>query len=74
MDMNFVACARGGVVFWGDHVGVERIYSKLKHWSTLYGSFYQPSAALERAAHGKYPLVSVDSIPSGGGAQIPATF
>jgi len=54
---------RGGVVFWGDSVGVERIYSKLKHWSSLYGQFYKPSAALEKAAHGKYSLVCSESPP-----------
>lgn len=64
LGMGFPAY-RGGVVFWGDHVGVERIYSKLKHWSTLYGSFYQPSAALERAAHGKYPLSQIVEKRSG---------
>lgn len=50
---------RGGVVFWGDSVGAEHIYSKLTEWSRLYGPFYKPSVALERASHGKYPLVSL---------------
>ena len=47
-------------MFWGDSVGVERIYSKLKQWSSLYGNFYKPSVALERAAYGKYSLVSIE--------------
>jgi len=51
------------VVFWGDSVGVECIYSKLKHWSSLYGPFYKPSVPLERAAHGKYSLVCTESLP-----------
>jgi len=56
---------RGGVVFWGDSVGVECIYSKLKHWSSMYGSFYKPSVPLERAAHGKYSLSQITEKRSG---------
>lgn len=64
LGMGFPAY-RGGVVFWGDSVGVEHIYSKLKHWSTLYGPLYTPSAALEKAAHGKYSLSQIKEKGSG---------
>lgn len=64
LGMGFPAY-RGGVVFWGDSVGVERIYSKLKHWSSLYGPFFKPSVPLERAAHGKYSLSQITEKRSG---------
>jgi enoyl-CoA hydratase/3-hydroxyacyl-CoA dehydrogenase len=56
LGMGFPAY-RGGVVFWGDSVGREHIYSKLNQWSSQYGPFFKPSGPLQRAVHGKYQLV-----------------
>ncbi|KAM6583183.1 hypothetical protein CsatB_010185 [Cannabis sativa] len=41
---------RGGIVFWADLVGPKHVYSSLKKWSELYGSFYKPSRFLEERA------------------------
>ncbi|KAH7850080.1 hypothetical protein Vadar_027641 [Vaccinium darrowii] len=47
---------RGGIVFWADTVGPNHIYSSLKNWSELYGSFYKPSRFLEERATKGIPL------------------
>eukprot|EP00243_Klebsormidium_subtile_P003768 TRINITY_DN17368_c0_g1_i1.p1 TRINITY_DN17368_c0_g1~~TRINITY_DN17368_c0_g1_i1.p1 ORF type:complete len:722 (-),score=202.60 TRINITY_DN17368_c0_g1_i1:241-2406(-) len=44
---------RGGVVWWGDSIGVKYVHEKLSKWSQLYGGFFKPSAFLaERASKG----------------------
>lgn len=44
---------RGGVVWWGDSIGVKYVHDKLSKWSQLYGGFFKPSAFLaERASKG----------------------
>ncbi|CAK9203542.1 unnamed protein product [Sphagnum troendelagicum] len=58
LGMGFPAY-RGGVVFWGDSVGLEHIYSKLNQWSSQYGPFFKPSGPLQRAVHGKYQLAQI---------------
>jgi enoyl-CoA hydratase/3-hydroxyacyl-CoA dehydrogenase len=58
LGMGFPAY-RGGVVFWGDSVGLEHIYSKLNQWSSQYGPFFKPSSPLQRAVHGKYQLAQI---------------
>jgi len=47
---------RGGIVFWADTVGPKHIYTSLKKWSELYGSFYKPSRFLEERATKGIPL------------------
>lgn len=47
---------RGGIVFWADNVGPKHIYTSLKKWSELYGSFYKPSRFLEERATKGTPL------------------
>jgi enoyl-CoA hydratase/3-hydroxyacyl-CoA dehydrogenase len=55
---------RGGIVFWADTVGAKHIYTSLKKWSKMYGSFYEPSKFLEERANKGIPL----SAPSTGSA------
>lgn len=47
---------RGGVVFWGDAVGANYVYTSLKKWSQLYGNFFKPSRFLEERATKGIPL------------------
>lgn len=47
---------RGGIVFWADTVGANRIYTSLKKWSEQYGNFYKPSRFLEERAAKGIPL------------------
>ncbi|XP_068647355.1 peroxisomal fatty acid beta-oxidation multifunctional protein-like [Aristolochia californica] len=47
---------RGGLVFWGDSIGASHIYTCLKKWADLYGSFYRPSKYLEERAKKGLPL------------------
>ncbi|RDX74994.1 Peroxisomal fatty acid beta-oxidation multifunctional protein AIM1 [Mucuna pruriens] len=47
---------RGGIVFWADLVGAKHIYTSLKKWAQLYGSFYKPSRYLEERATKGIPL------------------
>ncbi|XP_043724617.1 peroxisomal fatty acid beta-oxidation multifunctional protein AIM1-like [Telopea speciosissima] len=41
---------RGGIVFWADSIGSEYIFTSLKKWSEVYGSFFKPSKFLEERA------------------------
>lgn len=61
-DHLYVTC-RGGVVWWGDSIGVKYVHEKLSKWSQLYGGFFKPSAFLaERASKGvKLVSSSIDS-------------
>ncbi|KAI8571140.1 hypothetical protein RHMOL_Rhmol01G0095500 [Rhododendron molle] len=56
---------RGGIVFWGDTVGPNHIYTSLKKWSELYGSFYKPSRFLEERATKGIPLSAPASTSPG---------
>ncbi|KAG5564766.1 hypothetical protein RHGRI_000840 [Rhododendron griersonianum] len=56
---------RGGIVFWGDTVGPNHIYTSLKKWSELYGSFYNPSRFLEERATKGIPLSAPASTSPG---------
>ncbi|KAF5482012.1 hypothetical protein F2P56_002614 [Juglans regia] len=47
---------RGGIVFWADTVGHNHVYTSLKKWSELYGSFFKPSRFLEERARRGIPL------------------
>ncbi|KAK1365379.1 peroxisomal fatty acid beta-oxidation multifunctional protein AIM1 [Heracleum sosnowskyi] len=47
---------RGGIVFWADTVGPKHIYTSLKKWTEVYGSFYKPSRFLEERATNGIPL------------------
>ncbi|KAF6164422.1 hypothetical protein GIB67_025248 [Kingdonia uniflora] len=47
---------RGGIVFWADLVGPQHIYTSLKKWSEVYGSFFKPSEFLEKRAMKGIPL------------------
>ncbi|KAG7988925.1 hypothetical protein I3843_03G212500 [Carya illinoinensis] len=47
---------RGGIVFWADTVGPNHVYTSLKKWSELYGSFFKPSRFLEERARRGIPL------------------
>ncbi|GMY36042.1 peroxisomal fatty acid beta-oxidation multifunctional protein AIM1-like [Fagus crenata] len=47
---------RGGIVFWADTVGANRVYTSLKKWSQLYGNFFKPSRFLEERATRGIPL------------------
>ncbi|MCO5567466.1 hypothetical protein L7F22_021157 [Adiantum nelumboides] len=53
---------RGGVVFWGDSLGVAYVCDKLREWSKTFGTFYQPCAFLEdRARKGLSLEAAVDA-------------
>ncbi|GLU09887.1 hypothetical protein SLE2022_267220 [Rubroshorea leprosula] len=41
---------RGGIVFWADVIGPKHVYTSLKRWSEMYGSFFKPSRYLEERA------------------------
>eukprot|EP01018_Ginkgo_biloba_P007978 Gb_20831 [translate_table: standard] len=47
---------RGGIVFWADSVGAGHIYSTLKNFSQVYGSFFKPCASLKERAEMGIPL------------------
>ncbi|OMO58153.1 hypothetical protein COLO4_34831 [Corchorus olitorius] len=47
---------RGGIMFWADTIGSNHIYTSLKRWSEMYGSFYKPSKFLEERALKGMPL------------------
>ncbi|KAK6273437.1 hypothetical protein POUND7_010520 [Theobroma cacao] len=47
---------RGGIMFWADTVGSNHIYTSLKRWSEIYGSFFKPSRFLEERAVKGMPL------------------
>ncbi|KAL8102419.1 peroxisomal fatty acid beta-oxidation multifunctional protein AIM1 [Apium graveolens] len=47
---------RGGIVFWADTVGPKHIYTSLKKWTEVYGSFFKPSRFLEERATRGVPL------------------
>ncbi|RVW38363.1 Peroxisomal fatty acid beta-oxidation multifunctional protein AIM1 [Vitis vinifera] len=47
---------RGGIVFWADEVGPYYIYTCLKKWSAMYGTFFKPSSYLEQRATKGIPL------------------
>lgn len=49
----------GGIVFWADTIGADRIYKSLKKWSELYGNFFKPSRYLEERANRGIPLVII---------------
>ncbi|XP_042497276.1 peroxisomal fatty acid beta-oxidation multifunctional protein AIM1-like [Macadamia integrifolia] len=49
LGMGFPAY-RGGIVFWADTIGSEYLFTTLKKWSELYGSFFKPSKFLEERA------------------------
>ncbi|XP_042491006.1 peroxisomal fatty acid beta-oxidation multifunctional protein AIM1-like [Macadamia integrifolia] len=49
LGMSFPAY-RGGIVFWADSIGSEYIFTSLKKWSEVYGSFFKPSKFLEERA------------------------
>lgn len=50
---------RGGIAFWGDHIGAEYIFSKLLKWANMYGNFFKPSEALEKCATQKIRLAQL---------------
>ncbi|PIN08302.1 Enoyl-CoA isomerase [Handroanthus impetiginosus] len=41
---------RGGIVFWADTIGADRVHRSLQKWSELYGNFFRPSRFLEERA------------------------
>ncbi|RWR83125.1 peroxisomal fatty acid beta-oxidation multifunctional protein AIM1 [Cinnamomum micranthum f. kanehirae] len=54
---------RGGIVFWADSLGSGYIFTKLKKWAELYGSFFKPSRLLEERAMKGMPLSAPASTP-----------
>lgn len=60
MAMGFPA-PRGGLIFWADLVGADRIVKRLKEWEQQFGGvglggFFKPCEYLERAARGGLKL------------------
>ncbi|XP_043706405.1 peroxisomal fatty acid beta-oxidation multifunctional protein AIM1-like isoform X2 [Telopea speciosissima] len=60
LGMGFPAY-RGGIVFWADSIGSKYIFTSLKKWSEVYGSFFKPSKFLEERARKGMTL----SVPCG---------
>ncbi|KAL3839886.1 hypothetical protein ACJIZ3_024477 [Penstemon smallii] len=56
---------RGGIVFWADTIGANRVYKSLQKWSEVYGSFFKPSKYLEERATRGISLSAPASISSG---------
>jgi len=45
---------RGGPMWWGDHVGLDKVLAKMKEYHAAMGDLYKPSALLEKmVAEGK---------------------
>lgn len=51
-------------MFWADTVGPKHIYTSLKKWTEVYGSFFKPSRFLEERATRGVPLVTILSLIS----------
>jgi 3-hydroxyacyl-CoA dehydrogenase len=46
---------RGGPMWWGDFVGLDKVLAKMKAWHASMGELYKPSALLEKmVAEGKH--------------------
>ncbi|KAI3446989.1 hypothetical protein Pfo_003654 [Paulownia fortunei] len=41
---------RGGIIFWADTIGADRVYRSLHKWYEVYGNFFRPSRFLEERA------------------------
>ncbi|TXG61404.1 hypothetical protein EZV62_012767 [Acer yangbiense] len=46
----------GGIIFWADTLGPKHVYTSLKKWSQIHGSFYKPTKFLEERAMKGIPL------------------
>ena len=45
---------RGGPMFYGDHIGLDKVLAKMKEWQGTMGDVFKPSALLEKlVAEGK---------------------
>ncbi|KAL0333895.1 UNVERIFIED_CONTAM: Peroxisomal fatty acid beta-oxidation multifunctional protein AIM1 [Sesamum angustifolium] len=56
---------RGGIIFWADTIGANRVYRSLQKWSEVYGNFFRPSRFLEERATRGIPLSAPASTSSG---------
>ncbi|KAL0315647.1 UNVERIFIED_CONTAM: Peroxisomal fatty acid beta-oxidation multifunctional protein AIM1 [Sesamum radiatum] len=56
---------RGGIIFWADTIGANRVYKSLQKWSEVYGNFFRPSRFLEERATRGIPLSAPASTSSG---------
>ncbi|KAI3443776.1 hypothetical protein Pfo_000441 [Paulownia fortunei] len=56
---------RGGIVFWADTIGADRVYRSLQKWTEVYGNFFRPSRFLEERAKRGIPLSAPASTSSG---------
>ncbi|KAL9151401.1 hypothetical protein ABFS82_11G049300 [Erythranthe guttata] len=55
---------RGGIIFWADTIGADRLYRSLQKWSEAYGKFFKPSKYLEERATRGIPLSAPASTAS----------
>ena len=55
---------RGGIIFWADTIGADRVYRSLRKWAELYGNFFKPSSFLEERATRGIPLSAPASTSS----------
>ncbi|KAL7134769.1 hypothetical protein ABFS83_11G048000 [Erythranthe nasuta] len=55
---------RGGIIFWADTIGADRVYRSLQKWSEAYGKFFKPSKYLEERATRGIPLSAPASTSS----------
>ncbi|KAK4391675.1 Peroxisomal fatty acid beta-oxidation multifunctional protein AIM1 [Sesamum angolense] len=62
---KFVCCGSGGIIFWADTIGANRVYRSLQKWSEVYGNFFRPSRFLEERATRGIPLSAPASTSSG---------
>ncbi|KAK4433022.1 Peroxisomal fatty acid beta-oxidation multifunctional protein AIM1 [Sesamum alatum] len=56
---------RGGIIFWADTIGANRVYRSLQRWCEVYGDFFKPSRFLEERATRGIPLSAPASTSSG---------
>ena len=47
---------RGGLMYWGDTIGVREVYNQIANWHQRYGDRWRPSEYLRRLAEAGTPL------------------
>jgi 3-hydroxyacyl-CoA dehydrogenase len=47
---------RGGLMYWGDGIGVAEVYRQIRAWHQQYGERWAPAPLLPRLAETSTPL------------------
>ncbi|KAK6126888.1 hypothetical protein DH2020_039369 [Rehmannia glutinosa] len=64
LGMSFPSYRSGGIIFWADTIGADRVYRSLQKWFEVYGNFFRPSKFLKERATGGIPLSAPASTSS----------